>query len=121
MERDDAGWYFFVGRVDDMFVCGGENVYPGEVEALLETHPAVHQAAVVSVADELKGALPVAFVVASAGRSIDEAELRAWTIEHGAAYAHPRAVYVVAEIPLAGTAKIDKAALHAEAARRFTP
>ncbi len=121
MERDEAGWYFFVGRVDDMFVCGGENVYPGDVEQLLERHPAVHQAAVVAVPDELKGMLPVAFVVRAAGASLDEDGLRAWSIEHGPAYAHPRAVWFVDEIPLAGTAKIDKTSLTAEARERFTP
>ncbi len=121
MERDEDGWYFFVGRVDDMFVCGGENVYPGEVEQLLERHDAVHQAAVVSVPDTLKGALPVAFVVLSHGVVLTEDELRRWSIEHGPAYAHPRAVWFVDEIPLAGTAKIDKAALADRAAERFTP
>jgi long-chain acyl-CoA synthetase len=119
MERDAAGWFHFVGRVDDMFVCAGENVYPGDVEQLLERHPAVHQAAVVSVSDDLKGALPVAFVVTVAGASLTEDGLRAWSIEHGPAYAHPRAVWFVEEIPLAGTAKIDKSALAAEARRRF--
>lgn len=121
MERDEAGWYFFVGRVDDMFVCGGENVYPGDVEQLLERHPEVHQAAVVAVPDELKGMLPVAFVVRAAGASLDEDGLRAWSIEHGPAYAHPRAVWFVDEIPLAGTAKIDKTTLTAVARQRFTP
>ncbi len=121
MQRDEAGWYFFVGRVDDMFVCGGENVYPGDVEQLLERHPAVHQAAVVAVPDELKGALPVAFVVRVADASLSQEELRAWSIEHGPAYAHPRAVYFVDEIRLGGTAKIDKTALTQEARARFTP
>ena len=45
--RDDNGFFFFVGRADDMFVCGGENIYPGEVEKMLERHPGIHQAAVV--------------------------------------------------------------------------
>ena len=50
-----------------MFVCGGENIYPGEVEKMLERHPAVHQACVVPVPDELKAHKPVAFVVPRAG------------------------------------------------------
>jgi acyl-CoA synthetase (AMP-forming)/AMP-acid ligase II len=61
--RDAEGAYFFVGRTDDMFVCGGENVFPGEVEHLLEQHPAVVQACVVPVPDEIKGEKPFAFVV----------------------------------------------------------
>jgi acyl-CoA synthetase (AMP-forming)/AMP-acid ligase II len=120
MERDADGWYFFVGRVDDMFVCAGENVYPGDVEQMLERNPAVHQAAVVPVDDELKGALPVAFVVVEPGHALSEADVKAWALDNGPAYQHPRAVWFVDEIPLAGTAKIDKTALKAEAAKRFS-
>ena len=64
--RDADGFFFFVGRADDMFVCGGENIYPGEVEKMLERHPAVHQVCVVPVPDELKAHKPVAFVVPQA-------------------------------------------------------
>ena len=51
-----------------MFVCGGENIYPGEVERLLERHPGIQQACVVPVSDEIEGTKPVAFVVAAPGR-----------------------------------------------------
>ena len=61
--RDENGFFYFVGRADDMFVCGGENIYPGEVEKMLERHPGIHQAAVIPVPDELKGHKPIAFVV----------------------------------------------------------
>ena len=57
------GFHYFVGRADDMFVCGGENIYPGDVERMLERHPDIAQAAVVPVDDEIKGQKPVAFVV----------------------------------------------------------
>ena len=67
MRRDADGFYYFVGRADDMFVCGGENIYPGEVETMLERHPGIQQACVVSVPDEIKGAKPVAFVVRASG------------------------------------------------------
>ena len=60
MRRDENGFVFFVGRADDMFQCGGENVYPGEVEKLLGRHPDVAQVCVVPVADEIKYQLPVA-------------------------------------------------------------
>ena len=120
MERDADGWHFFVGRVDDMFVCAGENVYPGDVEQMLERNPAVHQAAVVPVDDELKGQLPVAFVVVEPGHEPTEEDVKPWALEHGPAYQHPRAVWFVEEILLGGTAKIDKTALKAEAAGRFS-
>src|SRR5262249_55509911 len=51
---EDGGAYTFVGRTDDMFVCGGENIYPGEVESLLERHHDIAQACVVPVPDEVK-------------------------------------------------------------------
>ena len=63
----------------------------------------------------------VAFVVVEPGAELTEDELRRWSIEHGPAYAHPRAVYLVDEIPLAGTAKIDKTSLGEQARQRFTP
>ena len=59
--RDEHGFYYFVGRIDDMFVSGGENIYPGEVEKMLETHPAIEQACVIPIDDDIKGQKPVAF------------------------------------------------------------
>ena len=71
--RDAEGFHYFVGRTDDMFVSGGENIYPADVERMLERHPDIAQAAVVPVDDEIKGQKPVAFVVAKAGhRSTSE-------------------------------------------------
>jgi long-chain acyl-CoA synthetase len=113
--RDAEGFYYFVGRADDMFVCGGENIYPGEVEAMLERHPDILQAAVVPVAHELKGQAPVAFVVPRPGAVVTEAAVKDYALAHGPAYAHPRRVEVVSELPLAGTSKIDRAALKARA------
>jgi long-chain acyl-CoA synthetase len=116
--RDADGFYYFVGRVDDMFVCGGENIYPGEVEAMLERHPDIVQAAVIPVEHELKGQVPVAFVVPRPGARLGEQDVKAWALAHGPAYQHPRRVLVVTELPLAGTNKIDRAALKARAAQR---
>ena len=70
--RDADGFHYFVGRTDDMFVSGGENIYPADVERMLERHPDVAQAAVVPVDDEIKGQKPVAFVIRKAGRTLDE-------------------------------------------------
>jgi long-chain acyl-CoA synthetase len=111
MRRDENGFVFFVGRADDMFQCGGENVYPGEVEKLLGRHPDVAQACVVPVPDEIKYQLPVAFVVAKPGATPTEDQLRRFALDNGPAYAHPRAVWFVGELPLAGTNKIDRKAL----------
>ena len=66
MRRDAQGFYHFAGRADDMFVCSGENIYPGEVEKLLERHPQVQQAVVVPLPDEERSQVPVAFIVTRA-------------------------------------------------------
>ena len=116
MTRDNDGFYYFVGRVDDMFVCAGENIYPDAVEQMLEKHPAVHQAVVVPVPDELKGQLPAAFVRVEPGRTLTTDEVKKHALANGPAYAHPRHVWFVEEIPLASTAKIDRNGLVARAA-----
>src|SRR6185503_14580841 len=106
--RDENGFFFFVGRADDMFVCGGENIYSGEVEKMLERHPGIHQAAVIPIPDELKGHKPIAFVVRANGAELDEQAVKSYALAHAPAYQHPRRVLFVAEMPLAGTNKIDK-------------
>ena len=111
MRRDADGFYYFVGRADDMFVCGGENIYPGEVEKMLERHPAIQQACVVAVPDEIKGAKPVAFVVRTSADDLSAEAVKQWALTNAPAYQHPRHVEFVTELPLAGTAKIDRRAL----------
>lgn len=109
--RDEDGFYTFVGRRDDMFVSGGENIYPGEIEKLLERHCTVQQACVVPVEDAIKGHKPVAFVVLRDGFSATEDQLKAFVLEHAAAYQHPRRVWFLDAMPLATTNKIDRRAL----------
>ncbi len=111
MHRDPNGFYSFVGRADDMFVCSGENIYPGEVEKMLETHPAVQQAAVVPLPDEERGQVPVAFVVGKVGTPIGVDEIRRFSLANGPAYQHPRRVEFLPDLPWAGTNKVDRKAL----------
>ena len=117
MRVDEDGFYFFVGRVDDMFVCGGENVYPGEIENRLESHPQIRAAAVVPIPDAVKGQIPVAFVVADGDLSIDA--VKQYCIDNGPAYAHPRFVGFLSALPLTGAKKIDKARLARRAQEQF--
>ena len=105
------GFHYFVGRTDDMFVSGGENIYPAEVERMLERHPDISQAAVVPIDDEIKGQKPVAFVVAKSARPPEEDEIKRFALANAPAYAHPRAVWFLDELPLASTNKVDRAAL----------
>lgn len=115
MRRDENGFFHFLGRADDMFVVGGENVWPGEVEKLIERAPGVLQAAVVPVPDEIKGTLPFAFVVRQPGAEATEAAIKSFTIANGPAFAHPRFVEFREAIPLAATNKPDRRRLTQEA------
>ncbi|PTN50891.1 AMP-dependent synthetase, partial [Achromobacter xylosoxidans] len=111
LRRDADGFYYFVGRADDMFVCSGENIYPVEVEKLLESHPDVRQSCVVPLADEERGHIPVAFVVRRDDSRLHADALKRHALEHGPAYQHPRRIRFVDELPWAGTNKIDRNAL----------
>jgi acyl-CoA synthetase (AMP-forming)/AMP-acid ligase II len=117
--RDTDGFHTFVGRTDDMFVSGGENIYPADVERMLERHPDIAQAAVVPIDDEIKGQKPVAFVVRKAGRTPSEVDIKQFALISAPAYAHPRFVWFVDELPLASTNKVDRAALHRLAQERI--
>ena len=91
-----------------MFVSGGENIFPIEVETLLERHPAVQQAAVLPFDHELKGQVPYAFIVLRAGHAVNEDEVKTFALANGPAYQHPRRVFFLDRLPLAGTNKIDQ-------------
>ena len=117
--RDENGFHYFVGRSDDMFVSGGENIYPADVERMLERHPAVAQAAVVPVDDDIKGTKPVAFVIPKPGQPADEASIKQFALANAPAYQHPRSVWFVDDLPLASTNKLDRAALMKSAAERL--
>ncbi len=117
MRRDAEGFYFFVGRADDMLICGGENIYPGEIEKLLEQHADVAQAIVVAAPDDIKGQIPIAFIVPRPGAAPSVEAIKRYALQAGPAYAHPRFVEFLPTLPVSGTHKIDRAALTAEALR----
>src|ERR1700733_14334685 len=117
MRRDAAGFYYFVGRADDMFNCGGENVYPGEIEKMLERHAAVAQAIVVPAPDDIKGQIPIAFIVPRRGTAPTAAQIKEYALEHGPAYAHPRFIEFKDRLPVSRTQKNDRHSLTAEAER----
>ena len=107
--RDESGFYYFRGRTDDMFNCGGENIYPKEVEDLLIAHPGVYDAVVVPMEHAVKGHVPIAMVLRREGDDgLDEAVLKEHCLEQGPAYAHPRRVVVVDRLPLNGAGKVDR-------------
>jgi long-chain acyl-CoA synthetase len=120
LRRDADGFYTFVGRTDDMFVSGGENIYPADVERMLERHPDIAQACVVPIDDEIKGQKPVAFVIRKSGHALNEDEVKRFALANAPAYQHPRFVWFVDELPLASTNKVDRVALRRLAQQRVT-
>jgi acyl-CoA synthetase (AMP-forming)/AMP-acid ligase II len=117
--RNADGFHYFVGRTDDMFVSGGENIYPADVERMLERHPDIAQASVIPIDDDIKGQKPVAFVIREPGRTLAEEEVKRFALANAPAYQHPRFVWFIDELPLASTNKIDRAALRRLAQERL--
>jgi acyl-CoA synthetase (AMP-forming)/AMP-acid ligase II len=115
--RDADGFHYFVGRTDDMFVSGGENIYPADVERMLERHPSIAQAAVVPIDDEIKGQKPVAFVILKPDAVLEENAVKQFALANAPAYQHPRFVWFVDELPLSSTNKINRTELHRRAER----
>jgi acyl-CoA synthetase (AMP-forming)/AMP-acid ligase II len=105
---DDRGNLRITDRIKDMFIVGGFNAYPAEIESLLLAHVDLAQVAVVGVADERLGEVGVAFVVPKAGRTVLADEVVAWAREHMANYKAPRQVHVVEALPLNASGKVLK-------------
>jgi long-chain acyl-CoA synthetase len=105
---DPEGYFSIVDRKKDMIIRGGLNVYPREVEEVLYEHPAVAEAAVIGVPDEMLGEEIAAMVTLKPGASATPEELRAHVKRQLAAYKYPRQVWIVAELPHGDTGKILK-------------
>ncbi|HEX3505984.1 MAG TPA: class I adenylate-forming enzyme family protein [Xanthobacteraceae bacterium] len=118
--RDTDNFHYFIGRTDDMFNSGGENIYPSDVERMLETHADVSQAAVVPVDDDIKGQKPVAFIIPKAGRHPTVDEIKQYALANAPAYQHPRFVWFLDKLPLASTNKIDRVELRKLAEERVS-
>lgn len=112
MARIDArGFLRITGRIKEMMIVGGENVFPREIEEVLDAHPEVFAAGVVGEKDPVRGEVPVAFVEAEEGKSPDPEALRAWCRDRLAGYKVPRRVVVVDKLPRNPTGKIMRRAL----------
>jgi fatty-acyl-CoA synthase len=109
MVRHDEEWYFYVvDRKKDMFISGGENIYPAEIESVLYKHTAVHMCAVVGVPDEKWGEVGKACVVLKPDTAVSEAELIAFMQDNLARYKVPKSVAFLTELPISGAGKILK-------------
>src|SRR5262249_21964271 len=114
---DERGFVFLTGRADDVINCGGEKIYPREIEDLLRTHPAVTQAAVVGRPDEVLGRCPVAYVTARPGEdpaALAEALMRSCEARLGRSR-RPRRLVVVDRVPTGPTGKVSRRLLERDA------
>jgi acyl-CoA synthetase (AMP-forming)/AMP-acid ligase II len=105
---DERGNLRITDRKKDMYIVGGFNAYPAEIENLMLQHPGIGQVAVVGVPDARLGEVGAAFVVPRRDTTIDADTLLAWCREHMANYKVPRAVFVVDELPLNASGKVLK-------------
>jgi acyl-coenzyme A synthetase/AMP-(fatty) acid ligase len=115
LRRDEEGWYYFISRSDDMFNSSGHNIYPGEVELMLERHPDIEQALVVPIPDDIKYRIPHAFIVLRQGAALSEDEVKRYALDNGPPHQHPRKVYFVPALLMNGVGKIDRKAMLAKA------
>jgi long-chain acyl-CoA synthetase len=105
---DADGFLYITGRCKEMLIIGGENVFPREIEAVLEEHADVLQAAVIGLPDESRGEAPVAFVICKEGAKTTELELRNHAKNALAGYKVPKRVYLHSDLPTSPTGKILK-------------
>jgi acyl-CoA synthetase (AMP-forming)/AMP-acid ligase II len=104
----DAGCLRIVGRAKEMFIVGGFNAYPAEIENLLLRHPEIQQVAVIGIADARLGEVGIAFVVPRYGATFTGDDVIQWSRGCMANYKVPRMVEIVDELPLNATGKVMK-------------
>jgi fatty-acyl-CoA synthase len=116
--RDDDGFYFIVDRTKDMYISGGENVYPAEVESVLYQIPQLAEAAVIGVPDERWGEVGQAIVVVKPGQILTADQVLAHCAENLARYKLPRTVAFVDALPRNATGKVHKPTLRERFVKR---
>ena len=115
---DERGYLRITDRIKDMFITGGFNCYPAEIENLMHAHEAIAQVAVIGVPDERLGEVGVAYVVARPGATLTAAAIVAWCRARMANYKVPRYVELVDALPMNASGKVTKFTLREQAARR---
>ncbi|HEX3506664.1 MAG TPA: acyl-CoA synthetase [Xanthobacteraceae bacterium] len=111
---DEQGFLYITGRASDMYISGGSNVYPREIEEKVLTHPAVAEAAIVGVPDPMWGEVGIAVCVLRRDATLDEQELLTWLAPKVARYKLPKRVFFWNELPRSGYGKITKKLIRAE-------
>ncbi|MFB9950647.1 class I adenylate-forming enzyme family protein [Rhizobium puerariae] len=106
--RDADGYFYIVDRIKDMYISGGENVYPAEVERVLTAHEAIIEAVVIGVPDQKWGEVGVAYLIVAPDRKVDAGELTLWCRERLATYKVPKGFQVATELPRTAAGKVQK-------------
>ena len=116
---DEAGYLYITGRASDMFISGGSNIYPLEIEEKILEHPAVSETAVFGMPDQKWGEIGVAVSTLNQGFELGETELESYLRERVASYKIPKQFYFWDEIPKSGVGKLAKRIIRAELERRM--
>ncbi|MBX3377400.1 MAG: AMP-binding protein [Phycisphaeraceae bacterium] len=103
---DKDGFLYITGRIKEMLIIGGENVFPREIEEVLNRHPAVNASGVIGIHDPMRGELPLAFVELKEGQTTDEKSLKIWCRESLAGYKVPSEIRIIPALPRNPTGKI---------------
>ena len=119
-KRDSNGYYKITGRIKDMIIRGGENIYPKEIEDFIYTHPKVKDVQVIGVPDKQKGEEIMACVILKDGMTMDEDELKEYVRSHMAKHKTPRYVDFVMEFPMNAAGKILKFKMREQAVEKFS-
>lgn len=109
--EDEEGFLYLKGRKDDMYISGGENIYPQEIELLLEQIPRVDKAGVFSIEDEKWGSCGVAFIE-SKDKTLTSEKVRRYLKQAIASYKHPKHIFILEEIPITSLGKISRKKLY---------
>ncbi len=106
--RDGDGYYYIVDRIKDMYISGGENVYPAEVEIVIYRFPGVLECAVLGIPDEKWGEVGCAYILPRPGEDVDVEALRAFCRQNLAAYKVPKRIEIVQDFPRTAAGKVQK-------------
>ncbi|WP_299816104.1 AMP-binding protein [uncultured Roseibium sp.] len=119
--RDEDGYYYIIDRLKDMYISGGENVYPAEVEKVLVDHPAILEAVVIGVPDDKWGETGAAFLILRPGDDLDTHDLPGWCRSRIAPYKIPKRFSIVKDLPRTAAGKVRKNLLKDMAFAEKTP
>ena len=104
--RDEEGFYYLKGRIDDMYISGGENIFPQEIENVLNQHPSILRSMIIPVKDDVWGKKGVAFL--ETNQEISDQEIREFMKDKLAKFKHPKEFILMTAFPITGFGKVSR-------------